>query len=120
MSKKPAKNLLDLVPEQKYQANTREDGTVEVIVPRYWDNFIGRLFSRFIKSTPFRINLDRIGTRTWQLCDGRKTVHEIGEILHREFGTEIEPVYERLGLFFKQMENQQLIDWKPQNPASNS
>jgi hypothetical protein len=117
MGKKPAKNLLDLVPLQKYPANTKEDGTVEVLVPRYWENFIGRLFSRFIKSTPFRIHLDQVGTRIWLLCDGRKTVQEIGQILHREFGSEIEPVYERLGLFFKMMENQRLIDWKPQGPA---
>ncbi len=114
MGKKQPKNLLDLVPEQNYPFHTREDGTVDVLVPRYGTNFIARALSSVFKNTPVRIHLDRIGTRTWHLCDGRRSVHEIGEHLHGEFGEKVEPVWERLGLFFKQMENQRMIRWKTQ------
>jgi hypothetical protein len=112
LGKKQPKNLLDLVPEQNYPFHTRDDGTVDVLVPRYGTNFIARALSYMFKDTPVRIHLDRIGTRTWHLCDGSMSVHEIGELLHGEFGEKVEPVWDRLGLFFKQIESQRLIRWK--------
>ncbi len=118
--KRIVKNLLDMVPEQRYPSSTQDNGTVDVIIPRYGENFVGRMLSSVLKGTPVRVHLDRVGTRTWELCDGRRSVHEIGQHLHREFGDEIEPLYERLGLFFKQMENQRLIQWKSENPKPRS
>ncbi|MFH1754235.1 MAG: PqqD family protein [Candidatus Latescibacterota bacterium] len=112
MGKKQPKNLLDLVPEQNYPFRQRDDGTVDVLTPRYGTNFIARTMSSIFKNTPVCIHLDQIGTRTWCLCDGKRSVHEIGENLHREFGKKIEPVWERLGVFFKHMESQRMIRWK--------
>ncbi len=109
-----------MVPVQRHPYRTREDGTVDIIIPRYGDNIIGRVLSRFLKEAPIQVHLDRIGTRTWLLCDGRKTIHEIGQHLHREFESEVEPVYERLELFFRHMDRQRLISWRSDDPRSNS
>jgi hypothetical protein len=109
---KQVKNLLELVPERSRSSEQREDGTTDVLIPRYGGGIMGRLLSAILKNTPFRLHLDKIGTRTWELCDGRRTVQEIGQHLGREFGSEVEPVYDRLGVFFKQLESQELISWK--------
>ena len=119
MGKKQPRNLLDLVPEQNYPFYTRDDGTVDVLVPRYGTNFIARALSSMFKNTPVRVHLDPVGTCTWNLCDGRRSVHEIGEHLHGEFGEKVEPLWDRLGLFFKQMENQRLIRWKSEGTPGN-
>ena len=116
MRKKQPKNLLDLVPEQNCPFRERDDGTVEVLTPRYGTNFIARRMASMFKKTPVCIHLDQIGTHTWNLCDGKRSVHEIGNDLHQEFGEKIEPVWERLGMFFKQMETQRLIRWKADEP----
>jgi hypothetical protein len=101
-----------MVPERKRPFAKREDGTVEVIIPRYGEGRVGKILSRFLKDEPVRLRLDRIGTTAWELCNGSNSVMAIGEHLKKCFGDEVEPVYDRLALFFMQMENRDLIDWK--------
>lgn len=109
-----------MVPEQKHPCQARENGTADVVIPRYGKGAVGRALSSLLKDTPIRIHLDRIGARTWMLCDGCRSVREIGEALQREFGEEIEPVYERLAMFFKQMERREMIRWKESDSQSRS
>lgn len=109
---KKVRNLLELVPERKRDFKELSDGTVEIIIPRYGDTAVGRVIERFLKSSPVKVKLDKIGAFTWHLCDGEHSVQAIGERLEEAFGASVDPLYERLGLFFKQMERRGLIDWK--------
>ena len=45
----------------------------------------------------------------WRQIDGRHSVYEIGQLLHETFGEEAEPLYERLSVYMKQLENNGLI-----------
>lgn len=105
-------NLLDMIPEQKVSFRERADGTVDALIPRYGDSRLGRILGRFFKNTPICLHLDEIGTAVWHLCDGRRSVYEIGGSLKETFGDRIEPVYDRLGLFFHQMRKTGIIDWR--------
>jgi len=58
---------------------------------------------------PLRLRLDEIGSATRQLLDGRRTAAEIARALQQKFGEKVEPVYDRLAIFFKQLEKQKLI-----------
>jgi len=120
--KKPkrVRNLLELIPEQSYGSEQREDGSRDILIPRYGSGVVGHVLSAILKDTPIRFHLDKIGARTWELCDGRRTVREIGQDLDREFGPEVDPVYDRLGFFFKKLENEQLISWRPDIVNSGS
>ena len=109
---KDIKNLYELVPQQKRPFRELDDGTIEVLMPRYGDGAVGRVLKKFLSNKPVRIRLDDVGTTVWRLCDGRSSFHEIGDSLHRKFGTRIEPVYDRLETFLNQMKNNGLIDWK--------
>ena len=108
---KQARNLFELKPKQRRTFEERGDGTVDVLMPRYGENVIGRLLKKVLSNHPVRIHLDDIGTSVWRLCDGGRTVHQIGQSLHDEFGERIEPVYDRLETFLKQMMGAGLIEW---------
>ena len=109
---KPVRNLYELVPVQKRTFDENDDGTVDVFLPRYGEGRVGRLMKRVLSNTPVRIHLDDIGTSVWRLCDGTRSVLEIGESLHEKFGSRIEPVYDRLEVYLEQMRSSGLIEWK--------
>jgi hypothetical protein len=106
------RNLLALVPERTKDYVLRDDGLVDVIIPRFGDGRVAKVLETLIKRTPILLKLDEIGTLTWHLCDGKHTVEEIGDQMDRTFGQRVEPVYDRLALFFKEMERRELIRWK--------
>ncbi|NIR47715.1 PqqD family protein [candidate division KSB1 bacterium] len=64
-----------------------------------------------MKRPNYRLKLDDIGTFVWERCNGMKKVEEIGEQLKKEFGEEVEPVHERLALFFRQLQKSNSITW---------
>ncbi|KUH33840.1 hypothetical protein APY94_04360 [Thermococcus celericrescens] len=59
-----------------------------------------------------RIELDEMGAYTWELCDGRRTVKEIGKALKARFGEDAEPLYERLVTFLFELAKRYLIEFK--------
>ena len=111
MAKAPL-NLYELVPTQRRESRERADGNVEVLIPRYGDNPVGRLLKYVFSNKPVKVELDDVGTRVWRLCDGHRNVREIGQSLQGEFGERLEPLYDRLGEFLKQMKRAGLIDFK--------
>jgi hypothetical protein len=109
---KQVKNFLEMIPAQRRPFHQSENGRVEVLLPRWGDGRVGRFLGTFLKSTPYRMRLDDVGTSVWLLCNGRRSVYEIGKCLQDNFGDSIEPVYDRLGLFLKQMKRSGIIEWK--------
>lgn len=104
-------NLYDLVPAKRRRFRDLSDGTVEVYLPRYGEGWVGRVLSRMLSNQPVRVHLDDIGARVWHLCDGTRNVHQIGKSLRKELGERIEPVYDRLETFIKQMKKAGMIDF---------
>lgn len=51
----------------------------------------------------YRVNLDKVGSWIWLHCDGQHSVKEIAEGLNEEFGTEVEPVNDRVTVFFRRL-----------------
>jgi len=72
---------------------------------------VKHILPRF-KSPHYKIQLDDIGSLIWSLCDGRKTVKEISRKLREKFGDKVEPLYERLGTFFQNLEKNKFITFK--------
>lgn len=108
---KNVRNLYEMVPYRRREFEERPDGTVEVLMPRYGENVVGRVLKGVLNNKPVRVQLDEVGASVWRLCDGKRTVHDIGEALHAEFGERIEPVYDRLHHFLEQMRRSELIEW---------
>lgn len=71
------------------------------------------LFQKLLKKPRISyVHLDETGSRVWPLIDGERTVYEIGALLKSELGEQIEPLYERLSLYFNSLYNCNFITWK--------
>jgi hypothetical protein len=86
-----------------------EADLVVVQVPRFRSRWMGWLQRRLQKPC-FQLHLDRIGSAVWLACDGESTVGDIGKRLKERFGDEIEPLWDRLALFMRQMLSGKLIE----------
>jgi len=82
--KKETRNILDMIPLRSYEWEEKE-GTVSIKVPKF---------------------------RSKLLCDGKRTVRDIGNSLKEKFREDVEPVYERIAELFNIMEANRLISYK--------
>lgn len=105
-----SQNLLDMVPQKNpaHSWHTTKQGLVQIVIMR--DGLMDRLVRRF-KKTPqtLRVDLDEYGSFVWQAIDGTRDIHTIGAMAHDVWGAEVEPLYERLGSFIVQLDNNGLI-----------
>ncbi len=108
-------NLLDMTPIRlrSYRVNEKKgDGSYTLLVPKFGTGKFGKWLSRRFKNPDYLVHLDDFGSYVWHLCDGDHCVKDIGESLRTKYGDKIEPVHDRLSLFFRQMEKSKLIAFK--------
>lgn len=109
---KKAVNYLELTPVSKYEHENGKDNNINVLVPRFRDFLLGKLIQPRLKNKYIRANLDQFGTATWLFIDGKANVEEIGKKLIEKFGTEIDPVYDRLTIFLTNLYKNGFITFK--------
>ena len=77
----------------------------EVIVEMENKGFTNRLAQKFFKRPSVsKITLEGMGSFIWTCIDGKRSVFEIGELVHDKFGEEAEPLYERLSVYMKHLD----------------
>lgn len=105
-----ADNFLELVPkrDEDLQWETKEDGLVEIIIPR--QGLLDKIVRLFFKTPKaMKIALDDVGTCVWKAIDGERNIEKIAEILKKEFGKDAEPLYQRLGTYINILRNNNFI-----------
>ncbi len=102
-------NLLRLIPERVVDHEITEGGKVILSVPRFKSRIMQKLVMPRLKDPCLKVDLDEVGSAVWKLCDGSRNVGQIAQLLTKEFGEDIEPCHERLGLFFNQLERARFI-----------
>ena len=105
-------NLLHLVPIQNSKCETREDGLVVLLKPKFANTLLVKYLLPRMKQPYYKINLDEIGSFFWLNCDGTKTVKEIAELHKNNFGEKVEPLYERIAHFISNLEKNRFIKLK--------
>ncbi|WP_258083337.1 PqqD family protein [Thermococcus thermotolerans] len=101
---------LNLVPVRNEKVELKKiDGKYYLLIPM--DSKLDFL-ARKLHGEYRRIELDEVGAYTWELCDGRRTVNEIGKALKARFGNEVEPLYERLVTFLVELGKRYLVEFK--------
>ncbi|VAX28324.1 hypothetical protein MNBD_IGNAVI01-1469 [hydrothermal vent metagenome] len=100
-------NYKELIPVRqcKYE---EKDGLVTVSFKKE-STKIGKIFFKWIKDRPHRIDLDEIGSFVWGKINGVLNVGEIIDITREHFGEKVEPAEERVVIFMKQMHRTKLI-----------
>ena len=99
----PPENLLTIIPKHETEWQETNEGKVSLLKPKIKNPRFLKFFSNWTKQTHYYIHLDEIGSSTWKLIDGHRTVETIGLELHKKYGADIEPVYERLAEFIRQL-----------------
>ncbi|MDT3738089.1 MAG: PqqD family protein [Candidatus Kapabacteria bacterium] len=106
-------NYLDLTPVRLHNHNIKDDGLIDVLVPRFSDRILGRYLQPKLKKRPFiKANLDELGTATWLQIDGLNKVGEIINKLDAELGEKISPAQQRITLFLSYLHRNGFINFK--------
>lgn len=108
----PEINLLDLIPIQNIQSIKNEEGFFVLLKPKFSHPLLVKHLLPCLKKTHYKINLDEVGSFIWKLCDGQNTVKDIAEKLKENFGSRVDPLYERLSLFLQNLEKNKFISFK--------
>ncbi len=108
----PEINLLDLIPVQNIHSVKNEQGFFVLLKPKYSHPLLAKHLLPRLKNPHYKINLDEVGSFIWKLCDGENTVKDIGEKLKDNFGSRVDPLYERLGFFLQNLEKNRFITFK--------
>ncbi|MEE4310541.1 MAG: PqqD family protein [candidate division KSB1 bacterium] len=104
-------NLLDIIPQRVVAHEETGEGLIVILKPKFSNKFLAGLFIGRMKRPYYKINLDDYGSFVWKCCDGKNTVARIGELLRQKFKKDIEPVYERLGMFIRTLESNHFITY---------
>ena len=103
---KNKENFLDYVFSIKDDLTwtTSESGEVTIHMEnKGFTNKVAQLI--FKKPKVSHIALEGMGSFIFNCIDGKNTVGDIGLLVHDKYGEEAEPLYERLSVYMKQLEN---------------
>ncbi len=99
-------NFLDFV----YKINDDLTWTLtesgEVIVDMENKGLTNKIAQKLFKKPKIsHITLEGMGSFIFTCIDGKTNVYEIGKLVEAKYGDEAKPLYERLSVFIKQLEN---------------
>ena len=99
-------NFLDYV----YRINDELTWTLsesgEVIVDMENKGFTNRIAQKLFKKPKVsHITLEGIGSFIFTCIDGKRTVYDIGQMVQDKYKDEANPLYERLSVYIKQLDN---------------
>ena len=115
MSKKKIieENFLDKIPFHKegLKFSTDENGIVTLEMEN--KGAMNRVAQFLIRKPKVSyIHLEEFGSFIWPLIDGKKDIHEIGKLVEEHFGEKANPLYERLSVYFKNLESYGFVEFR--------
>ena len=112
-SEKKSKNFLEFIPVRNFNWSISEE-TAKVVVerPKFDNAILKKYLLPYFKKQNFDVKLDDFGSFVWQKIDGEKNIYEIALELEKEFGEEVQPVYDRISQFIKHLRQQRFVEYK--------
>lgn len=105
-------NYMDLTPYRKHKHELKDDGSVNVLIPRFKSEWAKKMLIPQNKAPYIRANLDDLGSETWLLIDGEKKVGQIANELYDNHDQEIEQIAHRLTQWLTQLYHNGFIAFK--------
>ena len=102
-------NLLELIPIRISDWKDNDEGLITLILPKFKSK-IGKVFASILKNPMYEVKLDAVGAFLWRECDGKNSIYDISQGMLKEFGDDIEPVYERIKTFINMLKNLNAIE----------
>ena len=101
-------DLMRTIPVPKVEYEVTESNLVVLFVPRYRSKVAKKLLAPISRGDFVRVDLDEIGSRAWQLFDGKRTVAEISTLLQAD--GPMEQADDRLKLFIRALSARGYVD----------
>lgn len=88
--------------------STDENGIVTLHIEN--KGFFNKAAQKLLKKPKVsHVHLDSMGSFVWPLIDSQKTVYDIAQLVHEEFGEDAEPLYERISKYIQILESYEFI-----------
>lgn len=97
------RNVLELTPFHIYSYETGDKGMVSVLIPRFHNKILAKIFNSRVRDPFVRVKFDEFGSSTWLEIDGKKNVYTIAQNLLHKHGEKIQPAFERVSKFLNQL-----------------
>jgi len=93
-------NFMLYIPQKKHKEWKLKNKKVYLIF--HHDRFAEKLV-RWLVRKPYvsDIELDELGSATWQLIDGKSSIHDIALKLTERFGDKCQPINDRLIMYLR-------------------
>lgn len=105
-----ADNYLDYIFKKNpsYEWTSDEDGIITILQENkgVFNTIAQKLLH---KPRITQVHMEKFGSFIWLQLDGQSSVYDIGKKVSDEFGEKAEPLYERLSVYMKQLENCEFI-----------
>ena len=101
-----SENYLTNIPSvpQGFRFSTDENGIVTLEIEN--KGVMNRIAQKLFRKPKISyIHLDEFGSFVWQQIDGKTDILSLGEIVKKQFGENIEPLYPRLAKYFSILES---------------
>lgn len=106
-------NFLDKIPFHKEGLGFTTDDNGNVTLEMENKGAVNRIAQFLIRKPKVSyIHLEEFGSFIWPLIDGKKNIHEIGELVQEHFGEKANPLYERLATYFQVLERYGFVELK--------
>ena len=103
-------NLLELIPVHTIEWELISKSNLVVLKkPKFTHPLLRKYLLPRLKNPYFKIKLDAVGSVVWKNINGQNKVYDIAKILETNFGTSVQPVYNRIALFVKALEKYKFI-----------
>lgn len=96
-------NILEMIPFRIYSHETADNGMVSVLIPRFHNKILAKIFNSLVRDPFVRVKFDNFGSSAWLEIDGQKNVFTISQNLLQKHGEKIQPVNERVSKFLNQL-----------------
>jgi len=108
-------NYLDLTPVRIFDHEMRDDGKVNILLPRFKNKIALRMLKPPKKTNVIPIKLDEMGSAIWLMIDGKLRVLEISEKMQTLYPDKMQPPEEtetRITQFLSLLYQQRYISFK--------
>ena len=104
-------NYLDYVYSIKNDLIWTRSESGEVIIDMENKGITNRIAQKFFKRPKVsHITLEGMGSFIFTCIDGTRSVYEIGKLVKEKYGEDAEPLYERLSVYMKRLEELKFIE----------
>lgn len=104
-------NYLELHPIRLHNEEIDQENLVTILIPKFTNRVLVKYLVPKMKSPTIKLKLDELGSASWLMFDGKKSVGAIAAALKDKFGDKIQPVNERLTKFLTGLYEQKLISF---------